>query len=49
MKLQRAGSHSYMITIPKELVKKFGWRDRQKLEITYGGRNPELKIKDWKK
>lgn len=48
-KLQKMGTHSYSITIPKELVKEFKWRERQKLEITYGGRNHELKIKDWKK
>ncbi len=48
-KLQKASSHSYVITIPKELVKKFGWRERQKLEISFGGKKPELKIKDWKK
>ena len=48
-KLQKMGTHSYSITIPKELVKKFRWRERQKLEIIFGGKKPELKIKDWKK
>ena len=48
-KLQRSGTHSYIINIPKEMIDKFGWRERQRLEISFGGKKPELKIKDWKK
>ncbi len=47
-KLTKAGSHSYVLTIPKELIKKFKWRERQKIEITTGGRKHEFSIKDWK-
>ncbi len=47
-KLQRMGTHSYSITIPKDLVKKFGWRERQKLEIIFGGRKHTFTVKDWK-
>ena len=46
-KLQRSGTHSYILNIPKEMVDKFKWRERQKLEISFGGKKPELKIKDW--
>ena len=48
MKLRKVSTHSYSLTIPKELIKKFGWRERQKIVISYGGRKEELKIKDWK-
>ena len=48
-KLQRSGTHSYSLNIPKELVEEFGWRDRQKLEIVFGGRKHDLTIRDWKK
>jgi hypothetical protein len=44
-----SGTHSYSLNIPKELVEEFGWRDRQKLEIIFGGRKHDLTIRDWKK
>jgi bifunctional DNA-binding transcriptional regulator/antitoxin component of YhaV-PrlF toxin-antitoxin module len=46
-KLQRTGraGASYSVTIPKQLIKDFGWRERQKVTITRRGR--ELIIKDW--
>jgi len=48
-KLQRAGRHSYSLNIPKDLIDQFGWRDRQNLEIVFGGRKHDLLIRDWKK
>ncbi len=48
-KLQKNGTHSYTINIPKSLVKAFGWKERQKLELSFGGRKKELKLKDWQK
>jgi len=47
-KIIKAGSHSYTITIPKELMKKFRWKERQKLEITFGGKKHEFSVSDWK-
>lgn len=44
-KITRASTHSYIITIPKELIKKFGWGERQKVEIIFGGKKHELKIR----
>lgn len=48
-KIRRLSSHSYGVSIPKEIIKKFGWRLKQKLVISFGGRKEELKIKDWEK
>lgn len=48
-KLIKVSTHSYSVVIPKELIDKFGWRERQKLEIVFGGRKHELTIRDWKK
>ena len=45
-KLTRTGTHSYTIIIPKEIIKKFGWRERQKLELSEKGKS--IVIKDWK-
>lgn len=46
-KLQTTGEdgQSYMVTLPKELVKKLGWREHQKLTVHAYGK--ELIIKDW--
>ena len=38
MKLRRVSTHSFSITLPKELVKKFGWKERQKISIEEGMR-----------
>lgn len=47
-KIRKVSTHSYALTLPKELVKKFNWRERQKLEILFGGKKHELKVRDWK-
>jgi bifunctional DNA-binding transcriptional regulator/antitoxin component of YhaV-PrlF toxin-antitoxin module len=47
-KIRKVSTHSYALTLPKEFVKKFGWKERQKVEIIFGGRKHELKIRDWK-
>ena len=45
-KLQRVSSDSYTLNIPKEIIDKFGWREKQKLEISLKGRNKHITIKD---
>jgi len=47
-KLQRTSSHSYCINFPKELVEEFGWKEKQKLKIIFGGKEHYITIKDWK-
>lgn len=47
-KLRRVSTHSYAITIPKELIEEFGWRERQKLKIEFGGRKHDFTVRDWK-
>lgn len=42
-----SGGRSYGITIPMEYIKKLGWRERQKLDVTMVG--DRLIIRDWKK
>ncbi len=46
-KITKVGKYSYSITVPKEIIKKLGWRERQKVvvKINRGG----LTVKDWKK
>lgn len=39
---------SYHISIPIDLIRKFGWQERQKVEVREYGKSKIL-IKDWKK
>ena len=47
-KLQRVGSYSYSLNVPKELADRLNWRERQKLEISFSDRDRGVLIKDWK-
>lgn len=45
MKLKKNSNYSYSVTIPKEMVKKYGWKEKQKLVIKDKGRG-KLEISD---
>ena len=47
-KLIKLSSHSLALIIPKEIIRKFDWREKQKISIEEGLRKT-LKLKDWKK
>jgi bifunctional DNA-binding transcriptional regulator/antitoxin component of YhaV-PrlF toxin-antitoxin module len=47
-KLARISSHSYCVIIPKSIIKKYGWKERQKLVVEDKGRG-KLEIRDWRK
>jgi len=47
-KLTKTSSHSYLVIIPKEIIEKYGWKERQKLTIEDKGRG-KLEIKDWRR
>tara|TARA_B100000745_G_scaffold268202_1_gene194161 strand:- start:2083 stop:2268 length:186 start_codon:yes stop_codon:yes gene_type:complete len=44
-----AGGASYSVTLPIDAVRKFKWRDRQKLVVEVDEKRKRLVIKDWKK
>ncbi len=44
-KLTKQGKYSYYVTLPKELVKKLHWKERQKLVVRKYGNG--ILIKDW--
>jgi hypothetical protein len=37
-KLKKSSAYSYSVTIPKEIVEKYGWREKQKLVVKDKGR-----------
>lgn len=44
-KLTTVGKESYAVTIPIEIIRELGWRERQKLVVTRDGEG--LRIVDW--
>lgn len=42
-----AGGDSYSITLPIELVRRLGWKERQKVKVALQGRT--ILIRDWKR
>lgn len=47
-KLKKTSNYSYSITIPKEIVEKYGWKAKQKMTVEDKGRGV-LEVKDWRK
>jgi antitoxin component of MazEF toxin-antitoxin module len=46
-KIQKSG-RSYFIRLPIELVRKYGWQEKQKLVVEEAPRK-RITIRDWKK
>jgi antitoxin component of MazEF toxin-antitoxin module len=46
-KLTKVGQQSIAVTLPIEIVRELGWRERQKVVVKKSGKN--LLISDWKK
>lgn len=47
-KLTKLGKKSLCVTIPIEIIREFGWKERQKLIVKKFG-NKKVIISDWKK
>jgi bifunctional DNA-binding transcriptional regulator/antitoxin component of YhaV-PrlF toxin-antitoxin module len=47
MKLKKNSAYSYSVTIPKDLVEKYGWKEKQKLVVKDKGRG-RLEISDFR-
>ncbi len=46
-KLTRLGRKSICVTIPIEIIREFGWRERQKVVVKKQGK--KIVIADWQK
>jgi len=46
-KLTKVGGQSIAVTIPIELVRELGWREKQKIVVKKSGK--KLIIEDWRK
>ncbi len=47
-KLKKSSAYSYSVTIPKKIIEKYGWKEKQKLTIKDKG-NGKIEIADWRK
>jgi len=47
-KVRKVARYSYSITIPKQVIKKTRWKERQKLVLTFDDKKKTIIIKDWK-
>jgi len=47
IKLTKRSSYSYAVTLPKEIVDKYGWKSKQKLTVEDKGRG-RIEVKDWR-
>lgn len=45
LKLRKANAYSYSLTIPKDFIEKYGWRERQRLVAEDKGRG-KIEIRD---
>jgi bifunctional DNA-binding transcriptional regulator/antitoxin component of YhaV-PrlF toxin-antitoxin module len=47
-KIGKASKWSYNVVIPKEIIEKYGWREKQKIVLEDKGRG-KIEIRDWRK
>jgi len=47
-KLKKNSTYSYSLTIPKEFIEKYGWKEKQKLVVEDLGRG-RIQIRDWRR
>jgi len=47
-KITRIGNISYGITIPIEVIRQFGWKERQKVILKIDSKNKIIVVRDWK-
>ncbi len=46
-KLGKVGKYSYAVTIPGDIIRELGWKERQKLVVSQ--KRKKIIIQDWKK
>ena len=45
-KINKTAKRSYSVVLPKEIIKKLGWKERQKIVVSLRGTT--ISIKDWR-
>jgi len=47
-KITKIGGHTYAITLPVEIVRRFRWQEKQRLELVVDEDKEEILVKDYK-
>jgi len=47
VKLTKSSGYSYSVIIPKEIVAKYGWKEKQKMTVEDKGKG-KVVVSDWK-
>jgi len=47
-KLRKISKYTYTVVVPREIIDKYGWREKQKLTFEDKGRGL-IELKDWRK
>jgi bifunctional DNA-binding transcriptional regulator/antitoxin component of YhaV-PrlF toxin-antitoxin module len=47
VKLTKTSGYSYTVVIPKDIIDKYGWREKQKIVVEDKGRG-KLEVRDWR-
>lgn len=47
LKLNKRTEYNYSLTIPKEIIEKYGWKSKQKIVLVDKGRGL-LEVRDWR-
>ena len=47
-RLTKTANHSHYLVLPQSILKKYGWREKQKLVIVDRGRG-RLEVRDWRR
>lgn len=47
-KITKLGEKSYGITLPIDVIRRWGWRERQKVTLEIDDENKKIVIEDWK-
>lgn len=46
-RITKVGGKSYAVTLPIDIVRKFGWREKQKVVLKINKKRKTITIKDW--
>ena len=44
-----SGGRSYTVTLPIDVIRRWRWKNRQKLQLTIDDKRKRIVIEDWKK
>ncbi len=47
-KITKVGKKSYAVTLPIDIIRKWHWKEKQKVELEINEKKKKITISDWK-